>query len=751
MKKILAAVITGLAILGALLIQGGVAAPAMENLTDAICLGEDGMIYVAGSGPTSEGVYGIGDGGVILEYEASGTPEWNEKRSVIRLCAGDRVLYQLLEIRNAKSRNLQGFLLTGMDLESREQVLHVNVGTERFSRITDITVADGMPVVSGITGDGKHLAGYAAGDHENGEEELTLLYLQPVPAGETAADCVYFGKTVFLRTENGRIGKYTDYGFVDIRQEERPSDGNFFIRGENGVWSYEKNVGRMIPVSRGTSGSYGIPDNVVVKAGYLEEDGRFLFLGVRSDGARLLCYQMNDYCLEYGALVPAAGIRMQFAGPYLPRTVFGAAVVWMVLLAVWWIYGKSGKISLKLSFTCLAAACFLMIWWLWLLKAGGHSKAQLRVLFGAGGMACGLLAALLFIWVEYLTMPLRNLKRYMDRISAGNYQILKRGRSNDEVSEVWFSVTNMCQSLEERRYRSRQLIKSYYRFVPRDIHRVFEKESIVDLAAGEVRKVQGLVGMVSVQNREEIREKLADEEYMDMIKDLFLLITETVENHGGILASGEFDLSGIKILFLGEVDEAIAFGLDLLALCRERRREGKEGPELFFLLHRTAYLYGLAGDGEQSLPFFVSGEMEYLSVQMKQFHGTGTGMVMTGEALDDTDRKPENRYIGFVKLSESGTRCELYEILGGCPEAVRTAKRQSVEKFQEGLELYGRNDFYLARNAFLAVLRECPQDGIARWYLFASEHYFNSGVEHRADHSLFIPFEETGGGHEFPV
>lgn len=749
MKKGLAAVITVLACLGALFIQGGMAVPDIENFSSAVCTGNDGMVYVAGYGQTSEGIYGIDGSGSILEYADYGETEWIETCQVIRLYDDGNVLYRILEKRNGANRSLQGYCVLGTEQGTGETVIRADVGPEVFSRVTDLSVADGKPVISGISSDGRHLAGYAAGGAEG--EELTLLYLQPVPAGETAADCVYFGKTVFVRMERGRIGKYTDYGYVDIRQEERPSDGNFFIRGKQGVWSYERELGRVLPVSRGASGGFGIPDNVKAEAGYMDDDGRFLFLGKRSDGAGLLCYQMSDYCLQYEALTPSLRIRFRFAWPYVSRTICGTVVVWLVLLGVWWIYGKSGNISLKLSFTCLAAAFFLMLWWLWLLKAGGHSGAQLRLLFTTGGITCGLLAALLFVWVEYITMPLRNLKRYMDRISAGNYQILKKVRSNDEVSAVWFSVTKMCQSLEEQRYRGRQLIKSYYRFVPREIHRVFEKDSIVDVAAGEVRKIDGMAGMVSVLNREEIRVNMRDEEYMEMIKTLFLLLTETVELHDGILASGEFDLSGIKVLFLKATEGAMAFGLDLLALCRERQGSGKDSPELFFLIHRTGYLYGLAGDGEQSLPFFVSGEMEYLSERIRQFHGTGTGMVMTGMALDASGQKPENRYIGYFMLPDNKTRCELYEVLGACPEAVRVVKRQCGDRFREGLELYYKNDFYLARNVFLAVMKECPQDGIARWYLFASEHYFNSGVENGADHSLFGTAAEMGGSYEFPV
>ena len=80
MKRLLAAAITVLAFLAGLLVQGGLAAPDIENLTDAVCTGADGMVYTAGFGQTTDGIYGIGDGGRILEYVASGEDGAKKKR-----------------------------------------------------------------------------------------------------------------------------------------------------------------------------------------------------------------------------------------------------------------------------------------------------------------------------------------------------------------------------------------------------------------------------------------------------------------------------------------------------------------------------------------------------------------------------------------------------------------------------------------------------------------------------------------------
>ena len=44
--------------------------------------------------------------------------------------------------------------------------LQVEIGPEVFSAVTDLAVEDGKPIISGITGDGQHLAGYLAGGDE---------------------------------------------------------------------------------------------------------------------------------------------------------------------------------------------------------------------------------------------------------------------------------------------------------------------------------------------------------------------------------------------------------------------------------------------------------------------------------------------------------------------------------------------------------------------------------------------------------
>ncbi|MPN54166.1 hypothetical protein SDC9_201835 [bioreactor metagenome] len=80
---------------------------------------------------------------------------------------------------------------------------------------------------------------------------------------------------------------------------------------------------------------------------------------------------------------------------------------------------------------------------------------------------------------------------------------------------------------------------------------------------------------------------------------------------------------------------------------------------------------------------------------------------------------------------------KLFEVLDVYSDVARLRKTGADAKFQEGVRLFYKNDFYLARNAFSAVIKACPEDGIARWYLFACERYFSRPENQDVRYDLF--------------
>ena len=104
-------------------------------------------------------------------------------------------------------------------------------------------------------------------------------------------------------------------------------------------------------------------------------------------------------------------------------------------------------------------------------------------------------------------------------------------------------------------------------------------------------------------------------------------------------------------------------------------------------------------------------------------------MVVTDTVVHDISEQYTYRYIGYVEENEMVFK--LYEILDVYTEKERRIRLSANEKFQQALELFYQDDFYLARNVFTDVLKECPEDGLAKWYMFACEYHLNHPeIEH---------------------
>lgn len=110
-------------------------------------------------------------------------------------------------------------------------------------------------------------------------------------------------------------------------------------------------------------------------------------------------------------------------------------------------------------------------------------------------------------------------------------------------------------------------------------------------------------------------------------------------------------------------------------------------------------------------------------------------MVVTDSLMEAMPRDVKCRYLGYVGTEQMAFK--LYEVLDACPELERRRKLKADEKFQQGIRLFYKDDYYLARNAFSDALKECPEDRLIKWYLFICEHHLNHPEMEDTSYALF--------------
>jgi hypothetical protein len=287
------------------------------------------------------------------------------------------------------------------------------------------------------------------------------------------------------------------------------------------------------------------------------------------------------------------------------------------------------------------------------------------------------------------------------------------------------------------------MINSFYRFVPRGIEKLLNRSGVTEISSGDVVSVKDNLCILSVNNKEEALERIDDQGFMTFVNNCFSTIYEHVQNHNGMLLSGDFNLSALPILFTGNSDSktssaGIHFALNLIDSPPESAEIDVQ-PDFFLMLHHSKFLYGIAGTEEKAFPFLSSYEMNFLSSHSQNLRSLGARIVMTEQYFNKlpSEINVSNRFIGFISSQDGCYSYKLYEVLNCYSDSERSVRTGYDEKFQKAIRLFYKNDFYLARNEFSAILRSNPNDGVVRWYVFACEHFFNNDDLSKITYNLF--------------
>lgn len=363
-----------------------------------------------------------------------------------------------------------------------------------------------------------------------------------------------------------------------------------------------------------------------------------------------------------------------------------------------------------------------------------------KPLLGTGGLGLFLLLALLLFAVlaviltllirRYLR-PLVPLAAQMDRLAIGDTNLDEINCADDELGRLWQSLKELSVGMAIRDYELNATLESCRRFVPHSMEQLLDRGTVTEVHCGDLVAADGSLGLIAFGDSERMRAALSDRDFMDYVNRCFLSLSHSIWPRGGVLLTGGFDLSAVRVLFKQSPDQGVRALLNLLD------DKGSDSSNCFALLHKAHFLYGVAGTEDEAFPYLASSEVSFFTGKLPQLVETGCRLVVTDAFLQTLSEHFSTRYIGFFSSEDGKTMYKLHEVLDCYGELERNKREQYDAHMQEAIRCFYQNDFYLARNLFLAILRLSPTDGVARWYLFACEHYFNAGAGEEARYDLF--------------
>jgi hypothetical protein len=357
---------------------------------------------------------------------------------------------------------------------------------------------------------------------------------------------------------------------------------------------------------------------------------------------------------------------------------------------------------------------------------------SLIVRCGLAGLAVFIIgAALTAVW----TLPLRRLPRQMSE-GAEELRWKDGGRfSFGEAGEMQKSMQELFMSLSIREDEMGASMKRYQRFMPQDIDRLLGRANLMEIEYGDFADGDDAVGIITTSSKDPARFGEDHHMFLEFVFTAFRNIYAAA-NGSAVFLSNSFSLTDFRLLFPGGGADGVRMGVRLATDTAETPTGAPE-PDFLLILHRARYEYGVSGCEDRAVTFMSSYELGLLARISERLSELGVKMLITERCGDSIGRDVSTRYIGYVTSPDESHSIKLYEVLDVYRGGARLTREQSNDKFQEGIRLYYKNDFYLARNIFSEIFKNCPGDGVARWYIFACERLFNRADFSTINHSIF--------------
>jgi len=262
-----------------------------------------------------------------------------------------------------------------------------------------------------------------------------------------------------------------------------------------------------------------------------------------------------------------------------------------------------------------------------------------------------------------------------------------------------------------------RLLAATDRFVPAELARLFERDSIVDVHLSDARAGRMSLMVSDLRGSTTLAERLSPRQTFALINTYLAAFSQAVRDNGGFVLKYVGD--GVLAVFpdgpLSAMQAAVAYTATLDERAWDPLSVGTVNAGI--AIHSGEVLFGVVGDANRMQIDALSDAVNVtfrLEAMTKRF---GARVLVSEDALADI-RPPatmpfRSRYLGEVETQGRQATLRVHELIDAESRQMRDAKLGSLTAFEEGLRLYERTDWVGACMHLSQVLRDNPGDQAA--------------------------------------
>ncbi|NTU32808.1 HAMP domain-containing protein [Brevibacillus sp. HB1.1] len=337
----------------------------------------------------------------------------------------------------------------------------------------------------------------------------------------------------------------------------------------------------------------------------------------------------------------------------------------------------------------------------------------------------------LFSWLTYRNI--RNLQTNVSDMGKGDYSVVARVRSMDEIQKLAESFNQMAKRIRQYISNITRMSEANNRFVPQQFIHFLGKESILDVELGDQVEREMAIMRMSLQSFHAISHRLRPETTFRVINAFLKRFAPIVNENQGMIT--EYLDPGVLAVYPKEAKDALDAAVQMrrtLADYNEQRAEkGYDPIELRVALHHGPLMLGIIGESTRLEAAIISDHVRVVEKMEKMAETLGACILMSDSLFAKMGESTPYRYrdLGWVHMEGEAQPMHLYDVYEGDTDQIRAHKEETKELFEQAIVMYQNGRFHDARSAFLSVIKQNRWDQAARQYFYLCDEYAQKGAE----------------------
>ena len=336
-----------------------------------------------------------------------------------------------------------------------------------------------------------------------------------------------------------------------------------------------------------------------------------------------------------------------------------------------------------------------------------------------------LIGAMVIVLRNMGVLPYTFLTNYSSLVGSGIEVVVLSLALADRINLLQAEKT---QLQEQAFSHQKRMTDSFARFVPREFLELLGKDDLLSIELGDQIERTMTVLFSDIRSFTTLSETMTPKDNFDFLNAYLREVSPSIERHGGFVDKyiGDEIMALFPVSTEGAIRSAVEMHRNLESYNERRRESGYQELRIGVGIHTGRLMLGILGTTVRMQGTVISDAVNLGSRLEGLTKLYGVRVIISQASLEEIENPDQFvvRFLGKLRVKGKRVHVSVFEVCDADTTEQLRLKRQTKERFEQGVKAFHRRQFEPAQDDFAFVVEANPADVAAANYLQRARDYF---------------------------